>query len=199
MLGQCFKFLALDPEGPSASANPAWHCHIPVGATACVLIYLLHPLTPTIADWWYHVWFTSRQEIIAGSSGICPGSTAFTQQLSRSAPLSTSLLSAILLPLLWCDLHSSPIFEVRKKKTIVVPCRSATGVRAPSFSDHRAPWVNQSRSSAYCASTILQRSRDPGLYTEEQWLLLIPTHLFPFEARCRSIRGNHGRSPWLSL
>ncbi len=50
------------------------------------------------------------------------GSIAFKQQLSRSAPLSTSLLSAILLPPLWFMSYTCLLIpEVRKKKTIMVP------------------------------------------------------------------------------
>ena len=99
------------------------------------------------------LWTILSAEINAGSSGICPGSIAFSQQLSRSAPLSTSLLSAILLPPLWFMSYTCLLIpEVRKKNTIVVPCHSALQfVRLPpSFWHHAAVAWAQSRSSA-CA------------------------------------------------
>ena len=104
------------------------------------------------------LWTILSAEFIAGSPGICPGSVAFTQQLSRSAPLSTSLLSALLLPPCGMSYTCLLIPEVRKKKTIMVPCRSASQfVRLPPSSWHHAPlgWA-QSRTSAHAkhASTV---------------------------------------------
>jgi len=67
------------------------------------------------------LWVILSAEIFAGSSGICPGSVAFAQQHSRSAPLSTIPPVSHPAPSLWYDLHSpSPTFEVRKTNTIVV-------------------------------------------------------------------------------